>query len=59
MSNNKPQQPKCLPDNDISKVEGGALPHPLHEGIIKPIDPPVYITLAIGEGGGDLPVQLS
>ena len=46
---------------DAQTVTGGAFrPVKLQPSVpyhpVKPVDPPVYITLAIGEGGGDLPV---
>ncbi len=44
------------------QVTGGQIPFPLPgaPGMpLKPVTPPVYITLAIGEGGGDLPDMLS
>ncbi|MCU7554516.1 hypothetical protein OCL06_07885 [Alteromonas sp. ASW11-19] len=51
-----------LTDMDPQHVSGGQIPFPLPGAPtmpLQPVTPPVYITLAIGEGGGDLPDMLS
>jgi hypothetical protein len=57
--------PVQLADNALSKVSGAAhIPTPQRSlstkesGPITVVTPPVYITMAIGEGGGDLPIYL-
>lgn len=46
---------KELAHAEAIDVSGGNIPFPLPGEPIKPITPPVYYTLALGEGGGDLP----
>ncbi len=55
MSDVTPMQPEKLNDDDVNNIDGGIAPTPTYQDPIEPVNPPVYITLAIGEGGGDLP----
>lgn len=44
-----------LAQSEAIEVSGGKIPFPVPGQPIKPITPPVYYTLALGEDGGDLP----
>ena len=44
-----------LAQSEAIEVSGGKIPFPIPGEPIKPITPPVYYTLALGEDGGDLP----
>ncbi len=48
-----------LAQSEAIDVSGGKIPFPIPGEPIKPITPPVYFTLALGEGGGDLPDNLA
>jgi hypothetical protein len=65
MKNSVTSTPVQLADDALSNVSGAAhIPTPQRSlsakdtGPITVVTPPVYITMAIGEGGGDLPVYL-
>lgn len=51
--NTSPNTP-VLTSEETNDISGG-LCGPIKPIPSKPIEPPVYITLAIGEGGGELP----
>lgn len=65
MKNSVTSTPVQLADDALNNVSGAAqIPTPQRSlstkdsGPVTVVTPPVYITMAIGEGGGDLPVYL-